>query len=142
MSRCKKCHYIRCANRPIEQRRITTKKTKAKRSEYYAEDARKRSRKWRKENPELNQENKRIHRARKVGNGGRHTQNQWLELCAKFEFRCVCCFRITYLTRDHVIPLLMGGTDNIENIQPLCRSCNSRKGARNCIDYRLYFNKR
>src|SRR5438552_3960763 len=33
------------------------------------------------------------------------------------------------LTIDHVHPLSLGGTNEDGNLQTLCRSCNSRKGA-------------
>ena len=32
------------------------------------------------------------------------------------------------LTRDHIKPKSYGGNDKIENVQPMCEYCNSRKG--------------
>jgi 5-methylcytosine-specific restriction endonuclease McrA len=44
--------------------------------------------------------------------------------------RCGECGTTDDLTLDHVHPWSLGGPDTPENLQTLCRSCNSRKGAR------------
>jgi hypothetical protein len=31
---------------------------------------------------------------------------------------------------DHVVPLVRGGTDSVDNLAPCCRSCNAIKGIR------------
>lgn len=59
---------------------------------------------------------------------GSHTVQEWKKLKEKCNNTCVCCNKINVkLTRDHIIPLIKGGSDYIKNIQPLCRNCNSKK---------------
>jgi 5-methylcytosine-specific restriction endonuclease McrA len=77
-------------------------------------------------------------RARKLQAKGSHTDKEWQELKYFYHFTCLCCRRQEpeiKLTRDHVIPLIQGGTDSIDNIQPLCSQCNSKKNNKH-IDYR------
>jgi hypothetical protein len=91
---------------------------------------------WRKENPEKIRAKAHRRRARLQGNGGNYTPGEWKDLCSKYNNKCLCCGKSKKLTPDHVIPLSAGGTNNIENIQPLCLSCNCRKGTKH-IDYRV-----
>ena len=65
--------------------------------------------------------------AREKGATGKHTLREWQELKEESGGHCVFCWTIKPLTKDHIIPLSEGGTDYIDNIQPLCRNCNSRK---------------
>lgn len=59
-------------------------------------------------------------------------------LRALYRSTCLACGRrepAIRLTVDHVIPLSLGGTNSLDNFQPLCADCNRRKGAR-LVDYR------
>jgi 5-methylcytosine-specific restriction endonuclease McrA len=67
--------------------------------------------------------------------GGTITNKEWKELCNKYGNRCLRCGRKVKLTIDHIIPLSKGGSNTIDNIQPLCGHCNPSKGAKT-IDYR------
>lgn len=45
-------------------------------------------------------------------------------------FKCVHCGTSADLSVDHIYPVSRGGTNAAENLQTLCRPCNSRKGAK------------
>jgi 5-methylcytosine-specific restriction endonuclease McrA len=71
---------------------------------------------------------------------GSFTTAEWRALLNKYE-RCPRCLRRwedilplpgrkTVVTRDHIVPISRGGSNSIENIQPLCYACNSKKGQR------------
>lgn len=79
-------------------------------------------------------------RTRKVINGGHFSPKEWLMLCQEFDFHCINpkCWEILpfgKITIDHVIPISKEGSNGIENIQPLCKSCNCKKKDKT-IDYR------
>jgi hypothetical protein len=45
-------------------------------------------------------------------------------------YRCQMCDGWEDLTIDHIVPRERGGTNDMDNLQTLCRKCNSRKGIR------------
>lgn len=74
--------------------------------------------------------------------------HEWQALKTACDNRCLLCGRQepdVYLTKDHIIPPDFGGTNTIENLQPLCgvprlalnsvTSCNSSK-YQTPVDYR------
>lgn len=66
---------------------------------------------------------------------GRHTDQEWLELVSKHTHCPRCKQATTVFQKDHIIPIYQGGSDGIENIQPLCKTCNAAKGPET-IDWR------
>lgn len=80
-------------------------------------------------------------RARKRLVDGSFTTEEWQNLKMAWNYTCLCCGKTEpdiKLSHDHIVPLILGGSNNIDNIQPLCISCNSKKNAK-YIDYRNSF---
>lgn len=90
---------------------------------------------WRRRNPAKAAAIMHRRRSREYGNGGSYTATEWATLCQHYGNYCLCCGGEGRLTPDHVLPLAMGGSNDISNIQPLCLTCNIAKGARH-VDYR------
>lgn len=88
-----------------------------------------RARMWRLLNPERHAYLSARRRARVMKAGGTHTEAEWRQLIEAFGGQCAYCGRADVpLTRDHVVPLICGGTHDISNIVPACRDCNQKKG--------------
>jgi 5-methylcytosine-specific restriction endonuclease McrA len=104
----------------------------------HPENRRAARRRWAKNNPEIMCIAQHRRRARKQQTMGDYTAEQFNALCAHFKHRCVRCGELKKLTADHVIPLAWAdrsefdgvALNDIDNIQPLCKPCNSGKGAR------------
>jgi len=94
--------------------------------------------KWRLNNSDkvrIHQSNRKM---RKKAGGGGLLPHDWKNILVRYGYKCLCCGKSGLnieLTIDHVIPLIKGGLHLKENIQPLCRTCNLRKGIKT-LDYR------
>jgi hypothetical protein len=68
---------------------------------------------------------------------GQYSADEIHDLYLKQRGRCVVCH--TTLTagfhRDHILPLALGGSNWIKNIQLLCRTCNCSKHAKDPISF-------
>ena len=79
-----------------------------------------------------------LDRKKKIGS---HTKKEWEDKLIQYD-KCPSCKRSWseikpskgqakyHITKDHITPLSKGGTDNIDNIQPLCYQCNFKKGSK------------
>ncbi len=93
---------------------------------------------WVRENPILNRLRSMRRYALVWGSTDRITDGEWLAVKATYDNHCLCCRKQEpeiSLEPDHIVPLSKHGVNRIENIQPLCRSCNARKRTKT-IDYR------
>lgn len=84
-----------------------------------------------KANPERNRAARARRRARMLSASGNHNTADIQNLYQKQKRRCMECLKS--LTKsyhvDHIVPLAKGGSNNRENLQLLCKSCNSAKNA-------------
>lgn len=109
-------------------------------------------RKWRMDNPEKmqaarnawesnNPDKKRVHRenrrARERDAGGRMSADIVSVLMEKQKCQCVVCKKdiAKKYEIDHVVPLILGGSNDDDNLQLLCVTCNRSKGKKHPVDF-------
>jgi len=96
------------------------------------------SQKWKRKNRDKVYASNRKRRGIKANAPGSFTLEEWNALKKHYVFTCLACGKKEpeiKLSPDHVVPLSKGGSDFIENIQPLCAECNGRKMTRS-TDFR------
>lgn len=94
-------------------------------------------RSYRNRNLEAFQVKKARERARKANANGDCTTEEWKAILNRYapDGICPACGKVRPLTLDHVVPMALGGTNNPDNLQPLCNQCNATKGQKT-TDYR------
>lgn len=130
-----------------------SREIKRKWSRAHSEEGSERMRRWKLENPEKVKIQRRkykmkhkekvwfytqIRRSRMKAVVGSHTLKEWKNIKEYYNHMCLCCKKFEpeiKLSQDHIIPVSRGGTDFIDNIQPLCTLCNSIKCVKD-TDYR------
>jgi 5-methylcytosine-specific restriction endonuclease McrA len=77
-------------------------------------------------------------RARELGASGVYTTEDMRRQYAAQQGRCFWCdieIAFSDSSPDHLIPLIMGGSNGPENIVCSCWPCNRRKGAKDPMDF-------
>lgn len=86
--------------------------------------------------------NKEAHRLRMIERRARTRKNGVFMLLPKEEKRlisgpCFYCGSPDRITIDHIIPIDKGGRHSVGNLVSACKSCNSSKGAKFLVVWRL-----
>lgn len=89
----------------------------------------------RENNPHLYSTYSNSRRSRQLGAFGDHSTEQWVAKLRKFSGRCAYCGLAGKMSRDHAIPLARCGSNDISNILPACRPCNSAKGMKTADEF-------
>lgn len=64
------------------------------------------------------------------------TAEEFAQATALLTGACAYCGSTGKLTLDHVVPLARGGVHRIENLVAACKPCNTRKHARDELEFR------
>ncbi len=129
---CKECRKAYQLSRPYDKERERRRYQTEKRKAFLAANLKR----WRRQNPQKMAVQLARRRARKLNAEGAFTVEEFEALCEKYGNLCLRCgAKDVLLTPDHVVPLSLGGSNLISNIQPLCGRCNTWKNIK-VVDYR------
>ena len=93
--------------------------------------------KWLQANKEVNNCRNRRRRAKIANTEGSHTSKQIFDLLSNQKHKCANCntnIKSKYHA-DHIMPIFLGGSNKIQNIQLLCPTCNVKKAHKDPIKW-------
>jgi 5-methylcytosine-specific restriction endonuclease McrA len=131
-----------CRARNLNSYRLVGRRSMAKRLAEDPEKINSIRKIWRAANPEK----MRIMDAKKKAKRrnapiGEFNLNDWFQLLKIWGHKCAYCgHHDLLLTKDHMIPLVRGGSHDVSNIVPACKRCNSSKSARTVEEYYQWLN--
>jgi len=70
------------------------------------------------------------------------TDRDWRRIVSRQRGCCFYCESDADLTKDHLLPLIRGGSHTVGNIVGACVRCNCQKGSRTVMEYRVWLAKR
>lgn len=91
--------------------------------------------KWHRVNPEGQAAKNARRRVKILQAEGTYTDADVRRLTKKQGGRCACCGQKKRLEVDHIQPLAKGGSNWPSNLQMLCKPCNSKKAAKDPIEF-------
>lgn len=78
-------------------------------------------------------------RSRKKNAAGECSTQDWADRLEEFGYSCAYCLKpeseVGKMTVDHMTPLSRGGSNDVDNLVPCCRSCNSSKNDKTLLEF-------
>lgn len=95
---------------------------------------------YQRDNVERTRERNRRNLRKRLVAEGSHTNEEKLRLIKEQDNKCNCCgYDLSDGKHiDHIMPISLGGSDYIENVQWLCQVCNSVKADRHPDEWSVY----
>ena len=73
-------------------------------------------------------------RAKKLGLAADLTLLEWLDILNSFGWKCAYCNN-EFCQMDHMTPISKGGGTTMDNVIPVCKECNYKKGIKDFTSY-------